>query len=46
VKKAYKEKALQYHPDKLPPGEQHDDTRFREVHAAYELLKELHKDEL
>ena len=43
MKKAYRALALQYHPDKLQPGEQPDATRFHEVQEAYDLLSALHK---
>ena len=43
VKKAHRALALQYHPDKLHPGEQPDSSRFREVQEAYDLLSTLHK---
>ena len=43
IKKAYKLAVLQYHPDKLQPGEQPDATRFHEVQEAYDLLSALHK---
>src|SRR5581483_5693447 len=39
IKKAFRQKAIQYHPDK----EGGDETMFKEVNEAYEVLKEPSK---
>jgi len=38
IKKAYREKALQWHPDKNPDNREEAEKRFREVAEAYEVL--------
>lgn len=37
IKKAYRKKALQYHPDKNP-GDKKSEDKFKEINAAYEFL--------
>src|SRR5580700_7123063 len=39
IKKAFRQKAVQYHPDKAGG----DEARFKEVNEAYEILKEPSK---
>ncbi|CAL1140809.1 unnamed protein product [Cladocopium goreaui] len=38
IKKAYREKALKWHPDKNPENREEAEKRFREVAEAYEVL--------
>ena len=42
VKKAYRKLAMQYHPDKNA-GDKHAEEKFKEVSAAYEVLKDPDK---
>jgi molecular chaperone DnaJ len=42
VKKAYRKKALQYHPDKNP-GDSEAEKRFKEISEAYEVLSDTKK---
>ena len=37
IKKAYRQKALQYHPDKNP-GDKEAENKFKEAAEAYELF--------
>ena len=37
IKKAYRKKALQYHPDRNP-GDKEAEAKFKEVGEAYEVL--------
>lgn len=39
IKKAYRKKAKQYHPD-LHPGDEEAETKFKEVNFAYEVLSD------
>src|ERR1700733_9819272 len=45
IKKAYRKKALQYHPDKNP-GDAEAEKRFKEISEAYEILSDEKKREL
>jgi molecular chaperone DnaJ len=42
VKKAYRKKALQYHPDKNP-GDKESEEKFKEAAEAYEVLRDPNK---
>ena len=42
IKKAYREKALKYHPDKNP-GDADAETRFKEAAQAYDVLRDPEK---
>ena len=39
IKKAYRQKALQYHPDKNP-GDKEAENKFKEAAEAYEVLRD------
>lgn len=44
IKKAYKELALQWHPDKdLPSRRKIADAKFKELREAYEVLSDENK---
>lgn len=45
VKKAYRKKALQYHPDRNP-GDPEAEKRFKEISEAYEILSDEKKREM
>lgn len=42
IKKAYRKKALQYHPDKNP-GDKESEDKFKEAAEAYEVLRDPNK---
>ncbi|XP_075386439.1 dnaJ homolog subfamily B member 2 isoform X1 [Tenrec ecaudatus] len=46
IKKAYRRKALQWHPDKNPDNKEFAERKFKEVAEAYEVLSDKHKREL
>lgn len=45
IKKAYRRKALQYHPDKNP-GDKTAEEKFKEATEAYEILKDPQKRQI
>ena len=42
IKKAYRKKAKEYHPD-LNPGDAQAEAKFKEVNEAYEVLSDSQK---
>jgi len=42
IKKAYRKKAMKYHPDKNP-GDKEAEKKFKEINAAYDVLKDPQK---
>ena len=42
IKKAYRKKAIQYHPDKNP-GDKEAEEKFKEAAEAYEVLSDAQK---
>nr|MCR5191468.1 DnaJ domain-containing protein [Bacteroidales bacterium] len=44
IKKAYRQKAIQYHPDKNP-GDKEAEEKFKEAAEAYEVLSNPEKRE-
>ncbi|XP_055472904.1 dnaJ homolog subfamily B member 2 isoform X1 [Psammomys obesus] len=46
IKKAYRKKALQWHPDKNPDNKEYAEKKFKEVAEAYEVLSDKHKREI
>ena len=42
IKKAYRKKAMQYHPDRNP-GDKEAEAKFKEINEAYEVLKDEQK---
>ncbi|MDF7673748.1 molecular chaperone DnaJ [Acetobacteraceae bacterium ESL0709] len=42
LKKAFRKKAMQYHPDRNP-GDKEAEQKFKEVNAAYEVLRDADK---
>ena len=43
IKKAYRKKAKQYHPD-LNPGDKEAEAKFKEANEAYEVLSDEQKE--
>ena len=42
IKKAYRKKAMKFHPDKNP-GDKEAEQKFKEINAAYDVLKDPQK---
>ena len=45
IKKAYRKKAIQYHPDKNP-GDKEAEEKFKEAAEAYDVLSDEKKRQL
>ncbi|XP_053139348.1 uncharacterized protein LOC128339441 isoform X3 [Hemicordylus capensis] len=46
IKKAYRKKALKWHPDKNPENKQYAEQRFKEIAEAYEVLSDKNKRDI
>ncbi|XP_020858411.1 dnaJ homolog subfamily B member 2 isoform X2 [Phascolarctos cinereus] len=46
IKKAYRKKALQWHPDKNPDNKEFAEQKFKEIAEAYEVLSDKQKRDL
>ena len=44
IKKAFRKKAMEYHPDKNP-GDKAAEEKFKEVNEAYSILSDAEKKE-